>query len=137
MSAFCVYAAATWIARARAENKTPNSYLLLGVRHVLTLQEWKARVDEETQRIFERMKPVCASPLFDTPQFCLDWIRVAEKSGQIRDAQVMGWQVEEYPDGTIARDDKGRPKKAWLPYQIFNRDERVPNSQEMAAHEAA
>ncbi len=118
MSAFCVYAAADWIARARAEKKVRTFDYSQGKRHVLTLQEWKAKVDEETQRIFKRMKPVRASPLFDAPQSCLDWIALAKKSARIRDAQIMGWQVEKYPDGTISRDDQGRPKKAWLSYQI-------------------
>ncbi len=117
MSAFCVYAAAIWIARARAEKKTPRAYLSRGIWHVLSLQEWKAKVDQEAQRIFKRMKPVRASPFFDIPHSCLEWIALAEKNGPIRDARVMAWQLDKYSDGTPVRDNKGRPKMAWLPYQ--------------------
>src|SRR5260363_226478 len=137
MSAFCVYAAATWIARERAEKKVCNVEFRQGVQHVLTLQEWKAKVDEETQRIFKRMKPVRASPLFDIPQSCLDWIRVAEKNGLIRDAQVMAWKVDTYSDGSPARDKHGRPNKAWLSYHATDAGGLATHPQAIAAWELA
>ncbi len=95
------------------------------------------KVDEQTQRIFERMKPVRASPLFDAPQFCLDWIALAEKSGQIRDAQIMAWQMDKYSDGQPVRDKHGHPKRAWLPYHATDADWFATNPQAMAAYEAA
>src|SRR5260364_339021 len=76
------------------------------------------------------MKPVRASPLFDIPQSCLDWIRVAEKNGLIRDAQVMAWKVDTYSDGSPARDKHGRPKKAWLSYHATDAD-GLPNDRRM------
>jgi hypothetical protein len=137
MSAFCVYAATIWMARARAEKKTPSADLGQGVRRVLALQEWNAKVDEKTQRIFQRMKHVRASPLFDAPQFCVDWIALAEKSGPIRDAQVMAWQVDKYSDDQPVYDAKGRPKRAWLPYRDSRLERLVPNPQAMAMRKTA
>lgn len=44
----------------------------------ITLDEFRAMVDERAQKLFASKSSIKISPEFDAPQFCHDWIALAK-----------------------------------------------------------
>lgn len=100
MSAFCVFASSMLVARERAEKKVPT--VDPETKKRLTETEWREKVEDRATEIFASMKPVQASPAFDAPQFCEEWIRIAHPT-QLYEGYIIKCRG-------VARDKKGNPK---------------------------
>lgn len=117
MTSFCVFGVSRQVSKMKAEKKVPTFFTLNDKRVDMTAAEWGVKVREFAQADFETsQKQVKISPVFDAPQFCKDWLRVAP--GEVRLTQVMARTQKTDEDGNpIVR--KGAPVMTWTPYEAM------------------
>lgn len=86
MGAFCIYGISRQLCLANAEKKT--STWNDQEKRPYSILEWTERRDKLATTLFELgTRAVKVSPEFDTPQFCMDWLKIDPL--QIRDAVLM------------------------------------------------
>lgn len=109
MSAFCVYGMTLQVAKKRAEKKLADKRL--------SMDEWRAMVEELAEEILARGPSTQVRPTFDAPQFAHDWIEVALKTSRITKAKVMVRKpkVDNHGNGVISK-KTGKPALGWAPY---------------------
>lgn len=109
MSAFCVYGMSFTLAVKRAETKVS----AVGV----SMEQWRAKVNEMAEQILLQAKPTQVSPTFDAPQFAQDWISVAERTSRIHAPRIMVRGPKLDKKGNPVKDKRtGLPALHWIPY---------------------
>lgn len=72
------------------------------------LRQWYA---DRAAKIFESAKHRQVSPEFDAPQFCHDWIALAQKTVKTKGLLVMSRHPN--PNSQVSK-RTGKPNMAWL-----------------------
>lgn len=66
---------------------------------------------------FKKMKPVQISENFDAPQFCEDFIALANKTIKCRALKIMCYQQKKKKNGAAVTNKKtGKPVMTWQEY---------------------
>jgi hypothetical protein len=114
MSGFCVFGVTRQdcLKRARAKVRTIDPK----TKKELSPAEWAERVQVVADELFNIAKSKQISPAMDSPQFCVDWIDVGERTGQIRGAKIMAKGKKVDAKGR-ERTRKGIPVIGWVPYE--------------------
>lgn len=114
MSSFCVFGISRSDCKRIAEKKVSTYDPEKKVD--MSLAEWRLRADAFAESLFNEMdRAKQISPAFDAPQFCIDWINVGARGGQIKSPTVMvrGQKIDE--EGVPVKRN-GKPVITWLPY---------------------
>ncbi len=109
MSAFCVFGMTEVVAKQSADKKSPP-------------RGWKGTREafqEECQdRIYRTGAHRQVSPAFDAPQFCREWIGLAQKQMRVRGLKIMcrGEKLDKHGAPRINKKTK-QPVIGWIPYE--------------------
>lgn len=79
MGAFVVFGSSRTAAKKKAEREVIYGFDKK-LNRMISLAEWRDRVEARAKEIFGTAKESPISPEFDAPQFCEDWIRIAKNS---------------------------------------------------------
>lgn len=109
MTAFAVYGVLFSECVSAAKKSTPITKKQGSETIQLTQSEWLEEVIKKAEAAFKRNKPKRVSILFDAPQFCKEFISLAEK-GRSRDLQIKMAKQE-----NITRNGKPAIKTSWVP----------------------
>ncbi|MDD2341558.1 MAG: hypothetical protein PHV54_01535 [Tolumonas sp.] len=109
MTAFAVYGVLFSECVSAAKKSTPTTKKQGSETIELTQSEWLDEVAKKAEVAFKRNKPKKVSILFDAPQFCKQFISLAEK-GRARDLHIKMAKQEE-----IIRNGKPAIKTSWVP----------------------
>lgn len=116
MSAFCVFGMTEPLAKALAAKKSPPP-LKQGDRR-LTPEEIEAWRAKEAERIFARAKARQVSASFSAPQYCEDWIDLANRTTRAARLKVMVRDTKVDKTGAVVLNKKTkRPVMAWRAWQ--------------------
>lgn len=111
MSAFCVFGMAEPLAKTLAAKKSPP--LKQGDRR-LTPEEVAAWRVSEAERIFTKGKARQISSPFSAPQFCQDWIDLANRTTRAARLKVMVRDTKVDKTGAVVLNKKTKkPVMAW------------------------
>lgn len=109
MSAFCVFGMTEPLAKTLAARKAPPKKVLEQMNDE-ELRDW---YEERAKTILESSKHRQVSPEFDAPQFCRDWIELAQKTVKNNGLRIMARGPK--PDGKPNK-RTGKVPMTWLPY---------------------
>lgn len=112
MSAFCVYGMTITHAKKLAEKKLERE------PNTKTQEEWRDKVSAAAETILTSHAPVQVSPTFDAPQFCREWIEVAQRTSKIYAPKVMVRQqkIDKHGNPVVSK-TTGLPTMGWAPYK--------------------
>ncbi|MBV2180922.1 MAG: hypothetical protein KUL86_06755 [Castellaniella sp.] len=115
MSAFCVFGMTEPLARAMAAKKSPPPKK---GNQRLTPEEVEAWRASETERIFTKGKARQISSPFSAPQFCEDWIALANRTTRAARLKVMVRDTKVDKTGAVVLNKKTkRPVMTWRAWQ--------------------
>lgn len=109
MTAFAVYGVLFSECVSAAKKSVPATKKQGNQVIQLTQSEWLDEVNKKAEVAFKRNKPKKISVLFDAPQFCKEFIQLAEK-GRARDLQIKQAIKQE-----VTRKGKPAIKTSWVP----------------------
>lgn len=117
MSTFAVFGMTLALALSEAKKKTgttrPNPKTGLPPIE-LTLEEWMIKVERNAEQIMSGSKVRQLSPVFDAPQFAIQFIELARKSGRCRDLQIRARAILKDASGKDVINKKTKaPKVGW------------------------
>ena len=109
MSAFCVFGMTEALAKSLAAKKPP--------KRDMSPKEYEDYLADKAEEIFEKAARRQLSPLYDAPQFCEDWIAVANRTIRAASLKIMVRDVKVDKKGqpVISKRTK-QPLMTWRPY---------------------
>lgn len=108
MSAFCVFGMTESLAKTLAARKAPPKKEL----EKMTAEDLRQWYADRAAKIFESAKHRQVSPEFDAPQFCHDWIELANKTVK-SDGLIVMFRGPK-PDAAVSK-RTGKPLMTWAP----------------------
>lgn len=100
MSRFAVFGMTKTYARQKAER--------LRVKANEELSSYEARVQAEYERIWNSVRPVKVSHLFDAPQFAAEFVRIGEACGDLKNGVI-----RVHADTDRQSKKTGRARRKW------------------------
>ena len=111
MSAFCVFGMTEPLARALAAKKSPPRRQDDRRLTPEEVEAWRAR---EAERIFARAKARQVSASFSAPQYCEDWIALANRTTRAARLKIMVRDTKVDKTGAVVLNKKTkRPVMTW------------------------